>query len=86
LSEVSFEVKQDVLAKIQNSVIEANFDECKAALTEMIQPYASLIVTEDGLAAAKADRAKIRKVEAHIGDMRIDIKKAYMKPYDEFAN
>ena len=85
MSELSFEVKQDVLAKIQNSVIEANFDECKAALTDMIQPYATMIVTEDGIAAAKADRAKIRKVESHIGEMRIAIKKAYMKPLDDFT-
>jgi len=85
VSEVNFTVNQDALAIIQNTSIEANFDECKTALKEMIAPYASMIVTEDSVSEAKAERAKIRKIEAHIGDMRIAVKKSYMKPFDEFA-
>lgn len=85
MSEVNFTVNQDAIAIIQNTSIEANFDECKTALKEMIAPYASMIVTEDSVSEAKAERAKIHKVEAHIGDMRIAVKKSYMKPFDEFA-
>lgn len=84
MSEVSFEVKQETLALIQNTDIEANFDECKAALTEMVEPYKTLIVTADGIAAAKADRAKLNKVTARIDDMRKTVKKAYNEPLAKF--
>lgn len=84
MSDVSFQVKQDALAVIQNTVIEANFDECKAALEEMMQPYKTLVVTEDGIAAAKSDRARIRKVASGIDDMRKTVKAAYSAPLKEF--
>lgn len=84
MADVAFEVKQDALAVIQNTVIEANFDECKAALTEMMKPYQSMIVTEDGIAAAKNDRARIRKVASGIDDMRKNVKKLYSEPLAAF--
>lgn len=84
MAEISFEVKQDSLAVIQNTAIEANFDEVKAALTEMIEPYKNMIVTEDGIAYAKADRAKIRKVAARVDDVRKAVKKAYTAPLSDF--
>lgn len=81
---IEFEVKQDALALIQNTTIEANFDECKAALTEMVAPYATMAVTADGISEAKADRAKLRKVSARIDEMRRTVKKAYTEPLQAF--
>ncbi len=86
MADVAFEVKQDALAVIQNTVIEANFDECKAALTEMMKPYQSMIVTEDGIAAAKNDRARIRKVAGGIDEMRRTVKRAYSEPLKAFED
>lgn len=86
MSSVSFEVKQDALALVKNTVIEANFDECAAALKEMIEPYKTLIVSEDGIAAAKSDRAKIRKVSSSIDEMRKTVKKAYQEPLKAFED
>lgn len=86
MSEISFEVKPDALALIQNTQIEANFEEVKAALTEMVEPYKTMVVTEDGIAAAKADRAKLRKVSTRIDDVRKAVKKAYQEPLTAFEN
>lgn len=86
MREVSFEVKQDALAVIKNTVIEANFDECKAALTEMMEPYKTLVVTEDGVANAKSDRARIRKVASGIDEMRKTVKRAYTEPLKAFED
>ena len=81
---VSFTVKPEALAIIRDLSIEANFDECKAALTEKMEPYKALVVTEDGIAEAKADRAKIRKVASQIDEMRKSVKRAYSEPLTIF--
>ena len=80
MSEVSFVVEQAGLDVIRNTHISANFDECKAALVDMIAPYKNLIVSEDAIAEAKSDRAKIRKVAQRIDDARKTVKKVYTEP------
>ena len=86
MSEISFEVNQDALALVKNAVIEANFAECEAALTEVMEPYKTMVVTEDGIAAAKNDRASIRKVAGRIDEMRKTVKKAYSEPLKAFED
>ncbi len=86
MTDFTFTVDSTSLAPVQNAVIKANFDECRAALTEMMAPYAGLVVTEDGVTAAKADRARINKVAANIDDARKMVKKAYSAPLSDFEN
>ena len=86
MTDFTFTVDSKSLAPVQNAVIKANFDECRAALTEMMAPYAGLVVTEDGMTAAKADRARINKVAANIDDARKMVKKAYSAPLNDFEN
>lgn len=83
---VEFTVSQEALAVVRNTVIEANFDECEAALTEMMAPYKTMVVTEDGIVAAKTDRANIRKVAGRIDEMRKVVKKAYSEPLKAFED
>ena len=66
------------------SEIGFNFEELKAELAERLEHYHNLVVTEDGLKEAKADRAKLNKLRTAIDTRRKDIKKEYMKPYTEF--
>ena len=66
------------------AAIDFNFDELKAELAERLDHYNSLVVTEDGIKEAKADRAKLNKLRTAIDTRRKDIKKEYMKPYSEF--
>lgn len=82
--EFTFEVQQDALAVVRNTIISANFEECEAALNEMLSPYKTLVVTEDTLSNAKADRARIRKIAARLDDARKEVKRTYTAPLAEF--
>lgn len=63
-----------------------NYDELKSELAERLEFYNNLVVTEDGIKEAKADRAKLNKLRAAIDARRKDIKKEYLKPYNDFES
>lgn len=84
MAELNFIVDQTALATVKNTVINANFDEMKEALTEFAKPYKSVIVSEDAIGIAKADRARIRAVSKHIDDYRKMIKNVYSEPLKAF--
>lgn len=84
MSEFSFEIQQNALDVVRNTSIDANFAECEAALNEMLAPYKSMIVTDDAIAVAKADRARIRKVASRIDDARKEVKRVYSEPLKAF--
>lgn len=64
--------------------IPFNFEELKAELTEQIGQYKSLVYTEEQIALAKADLAKLRKLLKALEDARIMKKKECLKPYEDF--
>ncbi len=64
--------------------IAFNFDEVKTWLTENLASYKNMVVTEDEIGAAKADKAKISKLSKTISEQRIAIKKRYLEPYNDF--
>ena len=64
--------------------IEFNYKEMKQALAEKMEVYNATVVTEDTVRDAKKDLASLRKVKKALNDRRIEIKKEYDKPYDEF--
>lgn len=64
--------------------IEFNFEELKKELTDGLQKYQGLVVTEDGIKDAKLDRAKLNALYKAIDDKRKEIKKECMKPYEAF--
>lgn len=72
------------LTPLRNFDIQANFDECKKWLDENLTPYRTMVVTEDGIASAKAYRASIRKVSARIDECRKMAKEAAMQSYRPF--
>lgn len=61
-----------------------NFEELKTELAERLEHYRSLVVTEDSIKEAKADRAKLNKLRTAIDTRRKDIKAEYLKPYTAF--
>lgn len=83
LEQKEFHVSTD-LRPISGMTIEANFTETEHALAEMMAPYQSMVVTQDTIQAAKADRAKIRAVGKRIDDYRIEVKRLWMAPVEEF--
>ena len=84
MAELQFKVDQTALTTAKNTVITANFDEMKEALIEFAKPYKSVIVSEDAIGVAKADRARIRAVERHIDDYRKMVKNVYSEPIKAF--
>lgn len=86
MSEFSFEVNQAALDIVRSVDVTANFAECQAALTEMMAPYKTLVVTEGDLPQAKADRARIRRVATRIDEARKEVKRVYTAPLKQFED
>lgn len=63
-----------------------NFDELKSDLTTALKDYESRVYTEDTIAEAKEDRAKLNKLKKAINDERIAREKEYMQPFNEFKS
>lgn len=78
-----FVVKTD-LAPVTSLVIEANWDEIKNELAQKVASYETMVVTQDGISAAKSDLATLRRVSKQIDEVRLAWKREYMKPMDEF--
>ena len=78
---MSFELK---LSEFHPVAVSFNYEELKKEIADRTLPYKGLIVTEDAIPTAKADLAKLRKLEKAIDDRRKDVKKEYNAPYMEF--
>jgi len=63
-----------------------NFDELKSDLTTALADYNSRVYTEDTIAEAKENRAKLNKLKKAINDERIAREKEYMQPFNEFKS
>lgn len=64
--------------------IDFNFTEIKSELEEKLVKYKNLVVTEDGIKAAKADKAKLNKLATAIEDKRKEVKAICLAPYNDF--
>lgn len=69
---------------IQNGALECDFDGIKARLNEQLELYSKLVFTEETKKDAKETVAQLRKEKKSFQDAIKDIKKEYMKPFDEF--
>ena len=65
-------------------LIEFNYEELKEWLAGRLSDYDGRVVTEDGIKAAKADRAALNKLAKLIDDERKTIKAQCLKPYESF--
>ena len=61
-----------------------NYDELKAELSTALVDFKNRVYTEDMIADAKNDAAKLNKLKKAISDERIAQKKAFMKPFETF--
>lgn len=78
MNELKFNVVQSI------GEITANFDEFKNQVSQELEKYKSKEFTEDTKKDVKKDLAELRKKKAAVNERRIEVKKEYMKPYDEF--
>lgn len=82
--EFEFQVTTD-LAPVRELHIAANFDKLHEFVAELVAPYKNMVVTEDTVKNAAADRARLRKLRERIDQYRNEIKAECMRPTDEFA-
>lgn len=74
----------DIVIKQNGGVIEENFTEAKEYLQEQLNAYKGVVFTEDTKKDAKETIANLRKDKKALQDRIKDVKKEYMKPFDEF--
>lgn len=68
----------------QMGVITGNFDAIKAQLESEMSEYKGKTFTEETKKKAKEDLADLRKLKKNVNARKLEVKKAYMKPYDDF--
>lgn len=73
-----------VLESVLPKEILFNYEELKSELSEKLEKYNRMVVTEDGLAAAKKDRAALNKLLKALDDKRIEVKRELLKPFSDF--
>ncbi len=81
---MEFQIKTDM--SVLPKTIDFNFEEMKQELTDKLKYYNSLVVTEDSIKNAKADKAKLNALYNAIENKRKEIKKECMQPYIDFEN
>ena len=78
---MNFELK---IQAPKNKPVVWNYEQLRADLTTALADYQSRVYTEDTIAEAKEDRAKLNKLKKAINDERIAREKEYMQPFNEF--
>lgn len=61
-----------------------NFEELKAELSERLEYYNGLVVTEETIKEGKAERAKLSKLREAVEAKRKEVKRECMAPYTDF--
>ena len=74
----------DIIIKQNNGIIEENFAEAKAYLSEQLNAYKGVVFTEDTKKDAKDTIANLRKDKKALQDRIKAVKVEYMKPFEEF--
>ena len=67
------------------AMLAFNYDELKAGLQNYLSRFEGLVVTEDMIKSAEADRAAINKTKTAISRARIDIKKRAFDAFEKKA-
>lgn len=66
------------------AAVSFNYDELKAALTEKVHVYETMVYGDDQIKQAKGDRAELNKLDKALNDERIRLEKEYMVPFNTF--
>lgn len=79
-------MKNELQVKVKQQLgkIEFNFLEIKDKLSSMMELYKDAQFTEETSTEAKKEVATLRKIKKALNDRRIQVKKEYMEPYDDF--
>lgn len=84
MPDIQFEITTD-LTPYTGASIQTNKEAVKAYLADLTAPYKTMVITEDGIPAAKKDLANLRKIITGIEEQRKAVKATWMAPYDSYA-
>lgn len=73
-----------IVVDIKPSLISTNFEDIKSTLSEQMQVYKELEVTEDNKVERKKDVATLRKMAKAVNDKKVEVKNEFLKPYTDF--
>lgn len=65
--------------------IDWNFEDLKAEIAVTSKEYETSVYTDDTIKAAKADRAKLNKFVDALNNKRTEVRKALLKPDEQFG-
>ena len=74
----------EVMVSQKAGVISCDFDSAKRYLSEQLEIYRGMVFTEDSKKDAKSTIADLRKQKSAFSDRVKEVKKEYMKPFDDF--
>lgn len=66
--------------------ISFNFEEIREELSQKLQVYQNMVITESGIKEAKADRAKLNKFKTELADSRKSVKSQWNQPLSDFED
>lgn len=73
-----------VLINQEAGRINFNFEEMKAFLMDRLEEYRGAVFTDDSIVAAKKYVASLRKEQAEFKGRVSEVRKEYMKPFEQF--
>lgn len=71
---------------VAQNEIKYDFSNAKKEISEQLELYRGLVFTEDAKKQAKDTVADLRKRKKELQDKVKEVKQAWMKPFEEFAN
>ena len=74
----------ELLVSTENGSIETNIEGLKKHIAAGLEEYKHMVFTEETKKEAKATVANLRKLKKNVNDRKIEVKKRYMAPYEEF--
>lgn len=80
---MEFIINTDIVSELPQK-IDFNFEAQKAWLEERLAYYNGLVVTQETIKDAKADRAKLNKLREAMETRRKEVKREWLRPYMEF--
>ena len=82
-NQLSVDVKTNI-EKDLPQIIEFNFEPLKAGLSEALEKYQGVVVTQETIKDAKDTRAELNRFKKSLNDTRIAYTKAWNKPAEVF--
>lgn len=67
-------------------MLDWNFEELNRGLDERLKSYTDVQYTDDQIQLAKKDRANLNGFKKAVNDRKIELKKEFCEPYDNFAD